>query len=668
MARRVPIKVKVATALSVPLVLLLAAAALEVGRATREARLVREQTDLATATIGPSGVINAMQNERNFTGMWLLGSQGAIDLPVDSLEEARAATDASIRTFRDEIERKGGRTERAYRSALAALDGEGGIADLRVDVDAYDGPRLLNEYNPTADESFNRYTELIDALADPTTELARTIEDGDLRRGIVLIDLGSRSLDGVARGVRESILHVMQGDGVVDEPEEVRRAALTYDEVARRRERILSLATGPYADIGRELEAESDATGVQERFRRTVETGEVDVGGLLEGVSIDDDQSYYGFIQDVSVVIRDRADDLNAAARDERRLVLAMAGALVLATALAVPLVSRSISRPLLSLAAQARDLATRRLPEAVRRVNETPPGADVGPPPLEPIRVRTRDEVADVALRLNAVQDTAVRLAVEQAALRRNGSEAFVSLARRNQNLLSRQLDYITALEANEADATTLANLFDLDHQATRMRRNAESLLVLGGAPAMRHSATPAPLLNVVRAALGEVDDYSMVRVAGVKPATVDGTVVADLSHLLAELIENALRASHPGVPVEVRGHGGADAYVLGIVDHGRGMTADELAEANARLSRAEGHAMAPSQHLGHYVTAILAARHGITVRLQATPGGGVTAVVRMPTRLLVADTPGSPPGLPPRLVIPRAPLAPAATPASPR
>jgi len=639
MALRLPIKVKVAAALSVPLALLLVMATLEVGRATREARLVREQTDLATAAIGPSGVINALQNERNFTGMWLLGSEGAIDLPVDTLEQARAQTDASIRRFREEVARKGGHTARAYAPAIAALEGEGGIRDLRGPVDAYDGPRSLTEFNPTADASFAGYSELIDALADPTTELSRTIEDGELRRGVILIDLASRLVDRFAWAVRESILQVARGDGFVDEPEEVRLAARTQDETETQHLRIVRLSAGVYEDLGRELEAESEATGVRRILRSIVETGEVDIAGLLEGVSIEADESYYGFIHEVSSVIRTRADELNEATEDRLQLVLGVAGVLLLASALAVPLVSRSISKPLLSLAAQARDLAARRLPQAVHEVHQTPRGRDVGPPPLEPIRVRTRDEVADVAARLNAVQETAVALAVEQAALRRNGSEAFVSLARRNQNLLTRQLDYITALESGEGDAHTLANLFSLDHQATRMRRNAESLLVLGGAPVMRHNATPAPLLDVVRAALGEVDDYSMVRVAGLAPATVAGSIVADLSHLLAELIENALRASLPGEQVEVRGHGGADTYTLGIIDHGRGMNAQQLAEANRRLARVEERDIAPARHLGLYVTAILAARHGITVKLQPTPGIGVTAVVRLPTGLLVRD-----------------------------
>jgi signal transduction histidine kinase len=645
MGLRLPIKVKVAAALCVPLAFLLVVAVLEVERTTRDARLVREQTDLATAAIGPSGVITALQNERNFTGLWLLGSPDAIDLPVDTLAQARSETDASVAAFRDEVERKGGETARAYAPAIAAIDDQAtGLRSLRTTVDAYDGPRLITQFNPTADASFAGYSELVEALADPTTELSRTIEDGELRQGVVLIDLGSRQVNHFSWAVRDSLLMVVQGDGHVDEPDEVRKAAVRSDRAEEGDARILRLSEGAYQDLGEKLEADNVATGARPIFRQMIETGEVDIPGLLEAVSIEDDESYYGFIHQVSERIRERADELNAAATTRQRLVLAVALLLVLASALAVPLVSRSISGPLLALARQARDLAVRRLPEAVRQVQDTPAGADVTPPELEAIRVRSRDEVADVAVLLNSVQETAVSLAVEQAALRRNGAEAFMSLARRNQNLLTRQIDYITNLLTHESDAQALDNLFNLDQQATRMRRNAESLLVLGGAPALRHSAAPAPLLDVVRAALGEVNEYPLVRVTGVAPAVIDGPVVADLSHLLAELIENALRASPRGVPVEIRGHGGANSYALGIVDHGPGMPAAELERANRRMAEALAHTVAPSEYLGQYVTGILAARHGITVKLQPTLPTGVTAVVRLPARLLVvSDKPGA-------------------------
>ena len=199
--------------------------------------------------------------------------------------------------------------------------------------------------------------------------------------------------------------------------------------------------------------------------------------------------------------------------------------------------------------------MAENRLPAAVTDILETPLGEDVTVPTVEPVRVNTRDEVSDVADALNTVQDSALDLAVEQAVLRRNIADSFVNLGRRNQNLLGRQLDFITELETNETDADTLSNLFRLDHLATRMRRNAESLLVLAGIEPPRQWAAPVRLTDVIRAALGEVEDYQRVTVRGVEPATIIGSAAADLAHLLAELIENALVFSPPDQTVDIRG-----------------------------------------------------------------------------------------------------------------
>src|SRR5690606_11180801 len=145
--------------------------------------------------------------------------------------------------------------------------------------------------------------------------------------------------------------------------------------------------------------------------------------------------------------------------------------------------------------------------------------------PHVTPVRVNARDEVADVADALNTVQDTALDLAVEQAVLRRNIADSFVNLGRRNQHQLGRQLDFITELESKATDPDTLANLFRLDHLATRMRRNAESLLVLAGVEPPRKWAAPVRLTDVIRAALGEVEDYQRVTVRGVEPATIVGS-----------------------------------------------------------------------------------------------------------------------------------------------
>ena len=159
------------------------------------------------------------------------------------------------------------------------------------------------------------------------------------------------------------------------------------------------------------------------------------------------------------------------------------------------------------------------------------------------------------MAATLKALQDSAVGLAVEQAVLRRNLSDSFLNLGRRNQNLLARQLDFITELESRETDHDVLASPYRLDHLATRMRRNAESLLVLAGVEPPREWGAPVPLVDVVRAAVGEVEAYQRVLLQRIEPAMIAGSTATDLAHLLAELVENGLAFSPPGLPVEVRG-----------------------------------------------------------------------------------------------------------------
>ncbi|HZM39388.1 MAG TPA: ATP-binding protein, partial [Acidimicrobiales bacterium] len=280
-----------------------------------------------------------------------------------------------------------------------------------------------------------------------------------------------------------------------------------------------------------------------------------------------------------------------------------------------------------------------RRLPRAVAHILETPFGEDVHVPEVAPVEVVTRDEVADVAAALNTVQVSALDLAIEQAVLRRNIADSFVNLGRRNQNLLGRQLDFITELETNETDPDVLANLFKLDHLATRMRRNAESLLVLAGIDPPRRWTEPLRVSDVVRAAVGEVEDFQRVVLHVDSAATITGSAAADLAHLLAELIENALVFSPPDRKVEVHGaprHGG---YAVAVVDSGLGMPAEEIEAANRRLAGAESFTIAPSKYLGHYVAGNLAARHGIGVRLHSARGFGVTATVELPDALLITN-----------------------------
>ena len=252
------------------------------------------------------------------------------------------------------------------------------------------------------------------------------------------------------------------------------------------------------------------------------------------------------------------------------------------------------------------------------------------------PIGIRDRDEIGQVARAFDAVHSTAVRVAAEQAALRRSVADMFLSLGRRLQALVHRQLELLDELERTEADPQQLRSLFQLDHLATRMRRNAENLLVLSGAEPVRRWSDPVPLPRVIRAASAEIEDYNRVGVMPMADVRVVGHAVSDVVHLLAELIENAAAFSPPGTRVQVAGEPAAHGYLLEIEDQGIGMSDEELAEANEQLAKPASIDLAGAQRLGFYVVGRLAARHGIKVRLRRSWFGGVAALVLLPSSLL--------------------------------
>ncbi|MFC5102835.1 nitrate- and nitrite sensing domain-containing protein [Kibdelosporangium philippinense] len=295
----------------------------------------------------------------------------------------------------------------------------------------------------------------------------------------------------------------------------------------------------------------------------------------------------------------------------------------------------RSIVRPLAALTAQAHDVATRRLPSSAAALHA--PGADQLNPP-EPVRApaRAATEIASAAHALDRVQSTAFELAGKQALLRRNTTESLANLGRRNQHLVHRQLGFISELEHAELDPKALANLFELDHMATRMRRNAESLLVLAGKPSPRRSAEPLAITDVIRAGISEVADYRRVSLRGVDDVHVTGAMVGELAHLLAELIDNALSFSAPLLPVEIHGERTGVRYALSVVDHGPGMSPAQLATANARLRGTEDFTVAPTQFLGHHVAGRLARRLGVEAELTQSPTSGITAQLLLPETML--------------------------------
>jgi hypothetical protein len=256
--------------------------------------------------------------------------------------------------------------------------------------------------------------------------------------------------------------------------------------------------------------------------------------------------------------------------------------------------------------------------------------------PPLE----FGRDEIGQVGEAFNAVQETAVRVAVEQAELRRSVRDVFLSLARRSQALLHRQLGLLDAMERRATDAEELAELFRIDHLATRMRRNAENLIVLSGATAGRAWRKPVPMVDVLRGALAEVEDYTRVTVLPVGPASLVGRAVGDVIHLLAELIENAVSFSPPQTVVRVGGSVVGNGFAIEIEDRGLGMAEADREAANEQLNDPPEFKLSSTARLGLYVVGKLAERHGIRVRLTESPYGGTTAIVLLPATIMAEVT----------------------------
>ena len=305
---------------------------------------------------------------------------------------------------------------------------------------------------------------------------------------------------------------------------------------------------------------------------------------------------------------------------------LALAGAVIGSRG-----VMSSLLEPVEALTEQANRAAHQEIPALVAAINTMEPGTELMQ--ATPFPVAGNDEFSQLAKALNVMQDTAVSMAVDQARNRRGVSESLINLGRRNQGLLARTLTFIAELEQNERNPETLTHLFRLDHLTTRMRRNAESLLVLAGSEPPRVWTESVPISDIIRASLSEIESYGRVDLAGLDPAKVKGTSVSDLAHLLAELMENATNFSPPSSRVVVIGSNISDGYLLSIRDNGIGMTQDEIDEANRRLSDAAMGDVTPSKVLGHYVVSKLAARHGIRVGLSQTIGSsGVTAEVLVP------------------------------------
>lgn len=656
MGRRIPIRVKVAAAVAVPLLVLVVGAGIGVSTSTSQARTVTRQAELATASLGHAGLINVLQNERNTALVQMLGLGTQIELEEPDIDASRQRTDEAHEALHRQVSGQEDRLREDWTNALSTLDDLPGV---RAEVDAaVADPGPANR--ETAHEVFAEYTDMVATIFASHDRFALVVDDAGLRQGDDLVHYSSHATDSVAQLV-DQLLYVGWGTGGIDDPV----AAAEVSEIARDVEKnnaaVGTKGTGDYAAPTDRLLADPQVARLVPFASDAIANGEpVDPAALLATTPLGADGPYLAFRDQVADVLERRADDLRSEADARRRWYIGAGLAAVIAAAFVAWRVSRSITRPLRAVSHDAESIADEQLPSAMADILDAPRGQELEPPAPVPIEVTTNDEVSDVAQALDDVQRSALGLAVEQATLRRTIAESYVNLGRRNQNLLSRLLAAVGDLEQGETDPERIAQLHKVDHLATRMRRNAESLLVLSQVDVAPHWHPPVRVLDVVRAALGEIENYQRVVVRTLDPAMIVGGAASDLTHLLAELIENGVKHSPPHELVEIRGRLTSDGYSLAVVDHGLGMSAEDIAVANQRLAGAEAPTIALSKHLGHFVAAALAARNGIDVRLQGSEVVGIAAIIDLPAAIV-----GPMPPEPMRELV--APEALAAVPADP-
>ncbi|NDU75610.1 HAMP domain-containing protein [Actinomadura sp. DSM 109109] len=570
-----------------------------------------------------------------------------------SLEAQQRRTDAlvtRVRALTGPIDGSYG-TE-AVRDATTVRSRVDGIKALRSLVVGTKVPAfiVLQKYTESAQELTGVLDGISQNVADESLAessralgaLARAKEAVSRQRALLLIGARVRRLDSqelnaltAARSQEDSELAAFRGSASLEQIQRFEDTVVgtKIDQARDLRQRVIQAAAATGGLVPPQL-----ATAGSARAIRASLTAMIDQ------------------MRAVEKFLGDRIRAQSSQSGDDARtttLVNAVVVAILLIIVLLITIVmARSLVRPLRRLQSGALDVANARLPGLVDRLRD--PEAAAGGIEVKPIEIDSTDEIGQVARAFDEVHREAVRLAADEAVLRGNINAMFVNLSRRSQSLIERQLRLIEELEQSERDEEQLGNLFRLDHLATRMRRNCENLLVLGGQEQVRRWNQPVPLIDVVRASLSEVEQYERVALRVQGDMTVAGPVVNDLVHLLAELVENATVFSSENTKVTVSGQmlsGGG--CMLQITDNGVGMSSEELEQANWRLANPPVIDFSAARRMGLFVVGRLAVRHGIRVELRAAQGGGLTAFVVLPDAVVTPGESGgigTRPGLAPR------------------
>ncbi|MFI6502430.1 nitrate- and nitrite sensing domain-containing protein [Nonomuraea typhae] len=617
-----PIALKLLVLLFVPLVSLVGLWAFAAGLTGGEGMRLLEINNLVNNLVDPAEqVVIQLQNERHLSIEHISGKRQG-----DKVAKQRGQTDTALKRLHQlaaEEQNISPEMDAQLRGLNTALEQ---LPDIRTIASGY-APRPLDViigYNRIVDAVYRMYDAMI------------LVPDTSLYRQARAITMLGEAKELLAR--ERAVVTVVLDAGKVGKGE---REAFTGMVATRR-----LLFTQALAQLDDGLRAPYDALVAGPAYREFLELedllgGQATFNGLPAGAATwpTDAANLWAAVERNQLeATRGIISRVNPTA-NAILIKIGIAGGVGLLAVLASIGLSlrfrRRLVRELAALRAAAAELAEVRLRGLVQRLR----AGNQAPEPIqvEPLTVAANTtEVHDIVQAFNSVQSTAVEAAVGQARLRHGVNQVFVNLARRNQSLLHRQLLQLDGMERGTEDPEELEDLFKLDHLTTRMRRHAESLIILSGQAPGRGWRNPVPILDVLRAAVAEVEEYQRVEVLQPPAIALAGSAVADVAHLVAELVENATLFSPPQTRVDLRSTITPHGLSIEIEDRGLGLTRPEIDDLNARLTATPEFDLAQSDRLGLFVVARLAARHGILVRLGPSPYGGLTALVGLPSALL--------------------------------
>jgi HAMP domain-containing protein/anti-sigma regulatory factor (Ser/Thr protein kinase) len=655
-----PIRTKLLVSLLGPLLVLSILALVGIRQNQAESARAERSTAFARLAAGLAPLIHELQAERSLSTSYITSDRKQWG---PRLIEQRRRLDRVAAGYRAEAERLGADDQLLADKIRYGLSELGRLADQRraiesaritgkdlevepgIERNEEEGEEDLENavehgHGPidTPGKALEQYTDTISDLLDINTEIAPRSDNEALLKGVAASVALSRAKDfaDTQRGLLQGVYAAKRFRGAeaprlasLTAAEAIYQAQFEASATAAEREFFDDIVSGDEVEaVDKDLKA---ALGSQQAPPRLG----VDPQDWFDAMTVKLDRMRTVEQRLSADVIATSSAVKQGADRRAMLYSLLLAAAVLLTLGLAL-VTARSLIRPMRRLEAAAEETATQRLPSVVRRLQEGEQ-VDLEAESAAPIEVRSGDEIGHLAEAFNSVHRVAVRVAGREAALRRSVGDMFLNLARRSQSLIERQLEVIDELEVSGSEAEVRTRLGELDHLATRMRRNAENLIILSGSEPARRWRGPIDLTQVVQASVEEVKEHTRVELLRLDRVQLAGHAAADVMHLLAELIENAVTFSAPGTKALVAGQPLPAGYLVEIEDQGLGMTDEQLVKVNQRLAKPPDIDFALARMLGFFVVTQLAAKHGIRVQLRHSWYGGVTALVLLPRQLIV-------------------------------